>query len=449
MTEWFLDKAQNIVAAHFHKWYGFVSASFLLLVLILLIYRLVPDGKIRFLWCAYIIIFFEICLFIYWLCYSFWIPKNNSKHTGLVICIHADSNEAERVLMEDFISAVRKKIQTGEVGEIFNIITIKNHLAPKYNTFKSIEKLHKKVQGNIYIFGETKKRKHGDDQYFLALDGLVLHRPVAQQVSQELSKDFLATLPKGINFKNEFAFAGFQVSADIVVKSVEYIVGIAAFISGNPFLATKLHVDLKARITSSVQGLPGDEKILSKLDDLLSNEFAIIATYYLGKNDQEKATANLRRALDFKKDCYRALIVESIIAFSLENDPKKALSIIKKCHGVNDPTWRYNEAFLHFWQGNYSSAWKQCEKIRKQKYPNELDISEEVTRFNEKLLVTAKNDVLYFWLGFNYYFKQSNLPQALICFEKFLEYAMDPIMKDLRQKASSWLVDIKREGNWK
>ena len=36
---------------------------------------------------------------------------------------------------------------------------------------------------------------------FSISDGLVLHRPVAIQVSKELSKDFLATLPKGLIFK--------------------------------------------------------------------------------------------------------------------------------------------------------------------------------------------------------------------------------------------------------
>lgn len=446
---WFLEKANVVLVNHFHKWSGFIAASFLEAVLALSFYRLIPEGKIRFLWYAYFSFGLWIFLFIVWLVHRYWIPKNNSRHTGLVICIHADSDEAERVLMNDFVSSVKKTIQSGEVGEIFNIITIKNHLAPKYNTHKTIEKLHKKVQGHIYIFGETKKRKHGDDQYFLSLDGLVLHRPVAQQVSQELSKDFLATLPKGINFKDEFAFKGFQVSVNIVVQSVEFIVGIAAFISGNPFLATRLHVDLKNRITSSIQKLPGNEIILHKLDDLLSNEFAIIATYYLGKNDRDNAYSNLRDSLSIKKDCYRALIVGSIIAFSWEEDPKKSLTILKNCHGINDPTWRYNEAFLHFWQGNYSSAWKQCEKIRRQNYPNEIYVSEEVTRFNEKLLDTVGKTALYFWIGFNYYFKQGNLPQALVSFEKFLDDANDPNMKDLRQKASSWLVDIKRDGNWK
>lgn len=380
---------------------------------------------------------------VYWFLNKFWIPKNNKKNTGVVICIHADSDEAEQSLKNDFITSVKKQIVNEQIGEIFNVIVIKNHLASKYNNFKEIYKLHKKVKGHIYIFGETKKRKNGKDQYFLSLDGMVLHRPVAQQVSQELSKDFLATLPKGINFNDEFAFAGFQVSADIVVKSVKYIVGLASFISGNPFLAIKLHTNLKSQIQATPQKLPGDNIILSKIDDLLANEYAIVARYYFGKADQQNTRQNLTTSLGMRNNCYQALILESIVAFSWDNDPKKSLSILKKCHGFSDPTWRYNEAFLHFWLGNYPSAIKQCEKIKK--HTNDLAVSQEVVQFNENILTSDDSRcALYFWLGFNYFYKQNNLPLALKNFELF-EQKADVSMSSLRQKSSAWLIEIKRK----
>lgn len=384
---------------------------------------------------------------VYWFLNRIWIPKNNKKHTGLVICIYADSDEAEQNLKRDFISSIKKQIANEQIGEIFNIVTVKNHLTSKYNDFKEIYKLHKKVKGHIYIFGETKKRKNGQEQYFLSLDGMVLHRPVAQQVSQELSKDFLATLPKGINFNDEFAFVGFQVSADIVVKSVKYIVGIASFISGNPFLAIKLHTNLKSQIQATQQKLAGDNIILSKIDDLLANEYAIVARYYFSKGDQHNARQNLTTSLGIRNNCYQALILESIISFSWDDDPKKSLSVLKRCRGFSDPTWRYNEAFLHFWLGNYSSALKQCEKIKK--HSNDYEVSKEVVQFNENLMMSDNSKcALYFWLGFNYYYKQSNLPLALKNLELFEQNA-DATMSSLRRKSSPWLVEIKQQMNIK
>ena len=188
---------------------------------------------------------------------------------------------------------------------------------------------------------------------------------------------------------------------------------------------------------------------MSKIDNLLSNEYGIISAFYLSKNDQAKTYENLKLSLSLNSKCYQSLIVESITSFSWENDPKKSLSVLKKCHDVADPTWRYNEAFIHLWLEQYPSAWKQCEKIKKLNYSNEPDISRQVTEFNEKLLQTITDKpVLYFWLGFNYYFKQENLPFALQNFETFIQKADDSMIL-LIQKASSWLVDIKREGDWK
>lgn len=444
-----LEKAYDLSVNHFHKWYGLIAASFFVMSIALIFYNLLPPGKIRFLWYAYTMLGVEACIILFWLFHKFRIPRNSKKRSGLVICIYADTSEAEQVLKKDFVSAIIKKVRSGEMNEIFKVVTIPNHLTSKYNNFKDIDKLHKKVKGHIYVFGETKKRQHGSMQYFLSLDGLVLHRPVAMQVRKELSKDFLATLPKAINFQETFAFVGFQISAEIVWKSVEFICGIAAAISGNPFLATKLHSDLKNRIATEKDKLPGDQAILSKIDDLLANEYAVIAAFYLNKEERPKTYENLQLSLSINPNCYQSLIVESIISFSWKNDPQKSLVALKKCRSVADPTWRYNEAFIRFWLGQYPTAWKQCEKIRQQNYQNDLDVSRQCTEFNERLLQSITNrPSLYFWLGFNYYFKQDNLPRALQCFEKFIETA-DASMNLLTQKANAWLVDIKKEGSWR
>jgi hypothetical protein len=133
------------------------------------------------------------------------------------------------------------------------------------------------------------------------------------------------------------------------------------------------------------------------------------------------------------------------VAFSWDNDPKKSLSILKKCHGFSDPTWRYNEAFLHFWLGNYPTALKQCEKIKK--HSNDLAVSQEVVQFNENIVASDDSKcALYFWLGFNYFYKQNNLPLALKNFELF-EQKADTNMSSLKQKSSPWLIAIKQQMN--
>jgi len=379
---------------------------------------------------------------LFWLWNRFWIPRCKPSMVGLILCIYADTSKAEQALKKDFLSSIERQLANEGLNTTFETVVIRNHLSQKFNDSNSIKKLHKRTRGCVYIFGEVKQRKDGVDKYFLFLDGMVLHQPIPQNVSNELSRDFLATLPKGINFNDEFSFRGFQISSDIVLKSVKYIVGIAAYLSGDPFLAIELHEHLKNEVVSLTKKTPFDQVIASKVNLLLSNEHAVLAVYYFGKNDQKNARNHLEIAFNLEPNCYRALILDAIIAFSWENDPKRALAVTKKSHGFTMPEWRYNEAFLHFWLGNYTIAWKACEKIKD--YTGDQLISLEVIHFNQQLLKTVDKPILYFWLGFNYYFKQNNSPLALQSLENF-EQKADPSMDKLKQRSSAWLIEIKKK----
>lgn len=407
-----------------------------------LLSKYVPSQYLIWLYLAVLILWI-----IYWLHNRFYISKNKKGKTGLVLCIFADSNEAQENLKKDFILSLQRQISNENIRDIFNIIVVKNHLAQNFNNFKNIGRLHKKIKGHIYIFGETKKRKNGGDEYFMSLDGLVLHRPIAKNFSDELSKDFIATLPKGINFKEEFAFLGFQVSANVVISSVKYVVGVASFLSGNPFLAIRLHTNLKKYLQDVPinKRLPGDNIILSKINNVLANEHALVAQYYFSCNDRVKTIENLNLSLGLNHYCYRALILKSIINFVWEDDPIKSLEALKKCHGFNSPEWRYNEAFLYFWLGRYPEALKLCEKIKIQSHPNEFLVAQEVVEFNENLLSKeGSTPALYFWVGFNYYYKLDNLPMALENLEKF-EKSATPYMLKLKQKSSLYIAEIKNQ----
>lgn len=453
MNENILDKAERIAKDHSHRWYGFFAISFLLMSAALTFYGLLPTGKIRFLYYGYAMLALEVLVLAWWLIHVFWIRKCKKEKTGVVVCIYADTAEVEQSLRRDFISALQKQLtDTAEIQDVFDVNVIKNHIAIKYNTPGGIKRLHTRTRGHIYIFGETKKRRNGDEQYFLSLSGWVLHKPVPSAISNELSRDFSITLPSNINFQEVFAFRGFSISADIVTKSVQYIAGIASFISGNPFLALRLHEDLRRKVINTPVRFPGDQAISSKLGPLLADEYAIVASIYFNNGDRLNTNSNLEKAIELNQLCYRAKIVESMIAFCWENDPQKALGAIQKCRDVSDPLWRYNDAFLRFWLGQYPSALKQCEKITKQNHPTEFAISQEVTSFNEGLFKNNNGKpALYFWLGFNYLRKQNNLPLALQNLEQFINDTnpSDVKLAQLRQKAEGWLVEIKRQGDWK
>jgi len=450
--EWFLNKGEDFIKNHFYKWYGFLVSSILLATFLLMFYALLPQDKVRFLWYAYGMVSVEIIFLCYWLFVTFWVNKCKKNKTGLILAVYADSNEVEQNLKRDFIDTIKKTLSDTKIHDVFDVIVVKNHLVPKYNSLSTINKLHAKIKGHIYIYGETKKRKNGDDEYFLFLNGFVAHRPVAKQVSDNLAKDFISTLPQSVNFKEEFAFQGFSISASVVLKSVKYVVGIASFISGNPLLATRLHEDLKNELQTTSNKLPSDIAILKKLNSQLAEEYSILSRYYFVSSDIVKTREFLDKALYLDPNCYSGLILESNFAFVVDNDPKKSLGFLRKCRSVsNDNTWRFNEAFLYFWLGNYPSALKQCEKLKKANFSADRDVAQEVVDFNQNLLQRVKDKpILHFWLAFNYYFKLNNLPMALQHAELFLvEANTDKNYLKLIDKVNGWLVSIKLEGKWK
>jgi tetratricopeptide (TPR) repeat protein len=375
----------------------------------------------------------------FWLFHKFYIKKCKKDEVGIVLCIYADSNDAEQTLKMDFINTVKKQISDINVNTKFNTNVIKNHQSELFNNIKGIENLHNKTRGHFYIFGDVKKR---NNEFYLSLSGLVLHRPIPIIDSNEIAKDFNAVLPKSINFREELSFKEFSTSAEQTVATVKYIVGLAAFVSGDPELAIQLHEDLKIYIQD--RNIKTASFIKSKLNTYLANEYALLSQFHFINNNQIDLVKCLEKASTLDSNNYRVLIMQSMIAFSVENDPQKALLLTKKCSSFNAPQWRYNEAFLYFWLGKYDEAIKSCEKLRQQNYPNEFLVSKEVTSFNEQILSSKKISVLYYWLGWNYWYKQNNITLALNNFEEFEKLTTNETIS-LKQRSTPLLEEIRKE----
>lgn len=84
----------------------------------------------------------------------------------------------------------------------------------------------------------------------------------------------------------------------------------------------------------------------------------------------------------------------------------------------------YNDGFLLMYLEEFKKALLVYKKIIKNKYKGEALTVEEVCNFNNNYLKTnPKNIQSLFILGLLKYKKQSNYPEALIYFEKFLDQA--------------------------
>jgi tetratricopeptide (TPR) repeat protein len=405
--------------------------------------KLISDVGTRF--SIYAVIF--LLWVLYWVYYRFCLPKNKKNHVGLVIAIYAESNHEEKRLKTDLISQLQKNIFDQGFGNTINIIVVKNHLAENIKDLKDINNIHKKVRGHFYLYGKVKRRNDGQNTYFLDLDGMVVHSPIDIRLSSALAQDFIAILPKQVSFFEAMEFKGFKFTTEIVYLAVKYITGVAAYLSGDPHLAIKLHANLRDEFNKFRPLPPNLQAIRDKSDLLLSDEELLIARNYYFKNDLTNTDLWLGKCFQTNPNNYGGFLLKAIKEFQIDKDPKAALKSIKsaKKHAKTTSEWRYSDAFLKFWIDDYSGAIKACEKINNTSYRREEYTIAEIEIFNLNLLkdTNLNKPQLYFWLGYVNYKKKNNLPKSLEYFEEF-EKKSTPQMLILKQKSGPYLGEIRK-----
>jgi len=453
------NRAITLIEYSFHKLYGLLASYFVLLIILLYIHSQIKTD-FDYEWYAYAILY--LILTIYWIFFRFKYPKNKKNKTGLVVAIYGESPE-ERKIKKKFEKELKKIFSKNGLNKIFNIIILKNHLSENINDPEDIKKINKKIRSDIYFVGDVQKEKDGQkEKYFLDLEGMVMHMPSNKNISEEISYDFRNVLPKDINFDTFFGLRGCKITANIIYLAAKYIVGVASFISGNPELALKLHSGLDTEFEkykqinkslTEIDGLSSFDlkylmKIKKKIPLIMSNEYLSISRIdYFYKKEYVSAKINLVSALKYNPNNYEVWLMKSIHDFILDKNPAEALKSIKQAEKYSNGNyvWRYNKTFLMFWSNKFEEAWIECRKIKNNNYPNEYLTAAEIEKFNLEVIEQNKDKVqLFFWLGFTQYTKSNNLPKALQYFEKFIEEA-DDSMIFLKKKASSFLVDIKRE----
>lgn len=389
----------------------------------------------------------------FWLFNKFHLPRNRKNRVGIVIAIFSENESERQKLKADFISKLKTDFQQEGILSFSEVIFLKNHFSKQIkeasNPRGELEKINKKVKAHFYVWGDVKKRPDGEngEKYFLNFQGYVIHKPISQNLSQEISKDFSKVLPREVNFLEKRSFRGFEVSAKLVELAAKYIIGIAAFVSQDPKLALKLHNGLEDQFNLFKPLPPHLQEIRNRIPFLISDETLWIAWWHFKNQRNNEAKVFLQKSLLENTNNYGAYLLKAIIDFGIDKNINEAFKSIGKAEKYSKNTfeWRYSKAFLYFWTEDYPKALRLCQKIKQQSYQTEEITISEVREFNLKLLVDANPKVqLYFWIGYLSFFKENNLGNALEDFENFEKLANNK-MGILKQKSIAYLKDIKRQ----
>lgn len=420
--------------------------------------KICSDPLYRFL--VYLLVFIE--WFIFWFYKKKVLPKNSKSKIGLVICINAENDKQKIRIKNDFAGRLDKLILGNNLGKIVNIIFLNSYQAERVSKIldqyvknkhgkeelKNWNSTQKSMRSHFFIYGNIKERQDMENKYFIDLEALVVHAPVNVRVKKQIKKEFLSVWYKQISFQEKIEFRGFEFAADSIFVAVEYIVGIAALVSGDIELALKLHNNLNNNpYFQKFTPLPPNLKhVKEELKNLLTEENYLLARYYYKQNNLEKCYNCLNQSFLIQQS-YGALLLRSIIEFCNENNPEKALNTIyeSKKLAKNDGTWRYSEGFLLMYLEKYDKAVKVYKKIIENSYPGEESTLKEVYEFNDNILKNNPEKVqLFFVLGYLKYKKDSNYPEAYDYFEEFLSKANNKY-DFLIEKAISYKAELEQK----
>jgi len=438
---------KKYVENRFHKLSSFLISLILIILFFIFIHPLIKDD-FDYEW--YVLLLLIVSFIIYWLFFKFKYPKNKKNKIGIVFAIYSENINEEVKLKNDFIRRLEKNIKDENYGKLVNLIVLKNHLSENLKSVKDIDKIRNKIRGHFYLWGDIKKRKDGEEKYFLDLNGYVIHKPLDVYTSKKLKGEFISVLPREISFCENFEFIGFKFTSNIVSLAIKYISGLAAFLSGDPFLAKDLHGSLIKEF-DNFNPLPENlKKIKEKLPRILSNENLSIARFYYFNNKREETIKYLDQSFIYNPNNYGYWLLKGTVDFLFDNDPDKSLDTIKIAQEKSNNTceWRYSKAFLLFYLKRFKEAFDECKKINKQKYYYENKTVIEVEDFTINFLKNKDIPQLYFWLGYLNYKKKNNLPRSLEYFEIFMKKS-DQSMEFLKRKVISYLVEIKDQMNIK
>lgn len=458
MEEMILNFIQKNIHKKISLFLGFLLLIILFSSLDIFIEKICPNISYR------LIIYLTIVMewLVFWFYKKNELPENAKNKIGIVISINTENDKQRIRVKNDFIRDLNEQIIKNNLGKTINVILLNNHQTERVS--KALELYSKNTQGkkeiknwnsikksmrsHFYIYGDIKERQDIENKYFINFEAAVLHAPVTILTQKKIKEEFLNVWYNKVSFQEKIEFKGFKLVADSVFIAVEYIVGIAALVSGNIELALKLHNNLnKDSYFQKFTPLPPNLKhVKLKLKSLLVEEYFLLAKYYYTQNKFEECNNYLNQSLSIQKS-YDALSQRSIIEFSYKKDPQKALDTVyeSKKLAKNNGTWRYNEGFLLMYLQKYEKAIKVYKKIIEYSYPGEETTLIEIYTFIKDYLKNNPEKIqFYFVLGYLKYKKDSNYSDAYSYFDHFLIEANNKY-DFLKQKAQSYKFELEQK----
>lgn len=391
-------------------------------------------------------------IYVVWL-YPRRIPRAPRKSVGILVAVSSETTGEERRLKADFTDVLRSCINESTLRQPFEIIEL-NPFHCRRITDRNIAAHYLTRSGaRLLLFGRVRYRVlEGKPNHILDLNGVVSHRPIAEDLSKRLSAEFTTIFPRRVIIQEEVDVFAFEVSAKILDLVGKYMVAVATMTSGEIEYAQQLLEEISNRIDTWPTQLPTVQKIKARLPQRLAEVYelhcrSLYFDWYTSRNKEYlKALEELAsKLLQLHPDSYGGLMTRAICAFVLRRDVREALATVKKCEKVKDCVWMYSKAFLLAYQGKLKLAKKTY--WRAFKTPSITGITQlEVEIFLQEVIAEEPDKYyLYYFLGLINRHAKDDKEAALRDFQSFIDKAKNSQLGSLVTDARKYVDEISAE----
>lgn len=269
---------------------------------------------------------------------------------------------------KDIKEELYKTIREEDLGSQYKIVIINDYLADKIYRNISNEKFRErfieKTKLAFIIFGYVKRFSYSKkEQYKFEVDYMVTHRPIPIPKSNEMGNNFNRILKEQMwNYDVDDSGNLITQIANNIRLNVFYALGVVAGLYPAGYqvsnrLLSKLLEEIK-------NGKNSSSLFIRSIKYNLSASYYGQAIYVYENRDNDNYIKDSVRNLELSikyRPTYNAYLLIGYFHFLLSNinDAFKSISEAKKYS--TDISWKFSEAFLHFYNGNLESIKKGLE----------------------------------------------------------------------------------------
>lgn len=290
--------------------------------------------------------------------------KNPRGEVGICVAIRAESDTEHAGLQYKLVDALKQKLRQSIAGGKINLVALPNHECEELDDVQAALAKMAGTRSHLIMHGRAVTGSiDGKPVTSLRLEAVVIHANTNTKNRELLAQEMRFGIPQETIIELQNDLKGFELLSTQLDQVAKYVIAIAAFLSRDLQLASKLLGLLKGTLDSTA----GQSDSLAYLKAVVPKRIRMVkraqldAAYsmYVSSRNIEELAKQEQLADDLlaqDQSDYKALLYKSIIAFASRGNCDEAEALLQRCGKTRDATWMYNYAFLLTYKGQLWEA---------------------------------------------------------------------------------------------